>query len=125
MGKLRTSIKQETSILRSSEPVKTEKSKPISIEWSEEDFNALEIKKDLPGKFIRNKRNIGEAILECLLDNDPDGVMEMISTYLEAVNKSKMSKKNKLHRSTLYSAFKHKNPTIKTLAKIMYDQTHK
>lgn len=123
MGKLRTSTTQTTSILKSSEISKAEKNKKASLEWSEEDFKALGIKKDRPGKFIRNKRNIGEAILDCLLKNDPNGVMEMIDIYLKTVNKSKMSKKNKLHRSTLYSALKHKNPTIKTLAKIMYEQT--
>lgn len=122
MNKLRTSNKQEISMIKFSEPLKTEKNKPI--QWSEEDFKALGIKKENPSSFIRNKRNIGEAILGCLLNNDPDGVMEMITAYLESINKSKMSKNHKLHRSTLYSAFKHKNPTIKTLAKIMHDHVN-
>ena len=64
------------------------------------------------------------AILECLQNNDPKGAMEMVSIYLEALNKSKLQKETELPKSTMYSALKHKNPTIKTLAKIMYSSTH-
>jgi DNA-binding phage protein len=64
------------------------------------------------------------AIFECLQNNDPEGAMEMIAIYLDAVNKSKLQKEASLPKSTLYSALKHGNPTIKTLAKIMYDSTH-
>jgi DNA-binding phage protein len=62
---------------------------------------------------------IGRAILECLRNNDPEGVIEVISIYLNALNRVQISKKAKLSRSTLYYSFKHKNPTIKTLARIM------
>jgi len=64
------------------------------------------------------------AILECLQNNDPDGVMEIIVIYLDALNKSKLRYETKLSKSTMYSALKHRNPTIKTLAKIMYTSTH-
>lgn len=64
------------------------------------------------------------AILECLQNNDPEGVMEIIGIYLDALNKSKLRAETKLSKSTMYSALKHRNPTIKTLAKIMYSSTH-
>lgn len=64
------------------------------------------------------------ALLECLQNNDPDGVMEIIAIYLEAVNKAKLRQEVNYPRSTLYSTLKHRNPTIKTLAKIMYASTH-
>ena len=64
------------------------------------------------------------AILECLQNNDPEGVMEMISIYLNALNKTRLRKRTNLPKSTLYSSLKHRNPTIKTLAKIMYTSTH-
>jgi len=70
------------------------------------------------------KDNIEKAIVECLENNDSEGVMEVISIYLEEINKSKMPESNQLHRQTIYSALKHKNPTIKTLAKIMHSYTH-
>jgi len=60
------------------------------------------------------------AVYECLMNNDPEGVMEMIEIHLEAINKTKMRSKIKLAKSTMYSALKHRNPTIKTLAKIMH-----
>jgi predicted transcriptional regulator len=46
-------------------------------------------------------------------------LMEVISTYLEAVNKVKVAEENKLPRATMYKALKGKNPTIKTLAKLV------
>ncbi len=60
------------------------------------------------------------AILECLQNNDPEGVMEIIAGYLDALDKANLLKQTKLAKSTMYSALKHGNPTIKTLAKIMH-----
>lgn len=64
------------------------------------------------------------AIFECLQNNDPEGAMEMVEIYLDAVNKPKMRRKTNLPKSTMYSALRHRNPTMKTLAKIMYSSTH-
>ncbi len=77
-----------------------------------------------PLKDLTDDRQISMAVFECLLNNDPEGAMEMIEIYLEAMNKAKMRRKTKLPKSTMYSALKHRNPTIKTLAKIMYSSTH-
>ena len=54
------------------------------------------------------------AVFECLLNNDPEGAMEMIEIYLEALNKSKLRREVSLHKSTLYSALKYRNLTMKT-----------
>ena len=62
---------------------------------------------------------IGRAIIDCLTNNDPEGVMEAISIYLNTLNKVKTAKQAHLSRSTLYHSLRYKNPTIKTLAKIM------
>ncbi|HEV8052219.1 MAG TPA: hypothetical protein VGP47_06980 [Parachlamydiaceae bacterium] len=67
---------------------------------------------------------IGSAIMQCLIENDPEGVMEVIEDYLYAVNKSKFLKEAEVPRSTMYQLLKRKNPTIKTLAKIMH-ATHR
>lgn len=77
-----------------------------------------------PLKDLIDERQISTAVFECLLNNDPEGAMEMIEIYLEAINKAKMRRKTRLSKSTMYSALKHRNPTIKTLAKIMYASTH-
>ncbi|MBA3752225.1 hypothetical protein H0X06_05560 [Candidatus Dependentiae bacterium] len=67
---------------------------------------------------------IGKAIMECLQHNDPEGVVEIIAIHLNAVNKVRAAHKAKLARSTLYnSLYKSKNPTIKTLAKLMHAST--
>lgn len=62
---------------------------------------------------------IAKAILECLRNNDPEGVMEVISIYINTLNRAKAAKQASLSRSTLYNSLKYKNPTIKTLAKII------
>ena len=88
-----------------------------------EDFEGIG-KEHNPSDFLTNPENIGRAIVECLENNDPEGVMEVISIYLEATNKTKLLKSTNLHRQTVYSALKHRNPTVKTLAKLMYSYTH-
>jgi len=87
-----------------------------------QDFDKLSVAK--PDEFLTNPENIALAVFECLTNNDSVGAMEMIETYLEAVNKSKLRKKSSLAKSTMYSALKHRNPTIRTLAKIMHGATH-
>ncbi len=60
------------------------------------------------------------AIWECLKNGDSEGVIEIIETYLEAVNKSYIAKKASVARSTVYQSLKGGNPTIKTLAKLIH-----
>jgi DNA-binding phage protein len=62
---------------------------------------------------------IAQAIWDCLKDNDPEGVVEVIQIHLEAVNKMKTAKQQNLSRATMYSVFRTKNPTVKTLAKLV------
>lgn len=82
------------------------------------------IRRANPLKDLTNHQQISLAVFECLLNNDPAGAMEMIEIYLEALNKAKLRCQTRLPKSTMYSALKHRNPTIKTLAKIMYSSTH-
>ncbi len=62
---------------------------------------------------------IGKALLECLRNNDPDGAMEVIAIYLNTIRAIKRIEKAHLSRSTLYHSLKYRNPTIKTLAKML------
>lgn len=82
------------------------------------------LKRANPLKELTDQDKIAMAVFECLLNNDPEGVMEMVEIYLSALNKTKLRKKTHLHKSTMYSALKHRNPTIKTLSKIMYTSAH-
>jgi len=82
------------------------------------------LKRLSPLKELTDPQQTALAILECLQDNDPEGAMEMITIYLEAINKTRLRAKAKLPKSTMYSALKHRNPTIRTLAKIMHASTH-
>ena len=73
--------------------------------------------------FFQNKNNTAIALLECLLENDTDSFMEIIDSYLR-VNKMNVAKKSNLSRSTVQQAFaKNGNPTLKTIAKIVYESS--
>src|SRR3990167_7292082 len=68
---------------------------------------------------LKDIKLIGTAVMQCLIANDPNGAMEAIESHLEALNKSKFLKEAGVPRSTMYKLLKMKNPTIRTLAKIM------
>lgn len=72
-----------------------------------------------PTERLLDETFIAQAVWECLRNNDPQGVMEIIETHLEAVNKVKAAQTTDLSRATMYHAFKSRNPTIKTLAKLV------
>jgi len=72
-----------------------------------------------PTEKLLDEDLIGRAIWECLKNNDPEGVIEVINAHLRAVNKAQSSKKSALARSTMYHSLKSKNPTIATLAKLI------
>lgn len=92
---------------------------------SKADLNKLPgLKRSTPLKELTDSNMTAMAVFECLLNNDPEGAMEMIEIYLEALNKTKLRQATKLPKSTMYSALKHRNPTMKTLAKIMYTAAH-
>lgn len=87
--------------------------------------NELKLKKNAPVTVVSaterllDEKFIAQAIWECLKNNDPEGVVEVIEAHLEIVNKVKAAQHAKLSRATMYNAFKGKNPTIKTLAKLV------
>jgi DNA-binding phage protein len=76
-----------------------------------------------PVKEMTDENFIGKAILECLRNNDPKGVMEVIEMYLGALEKTHFVEKSQVPKSTLYHSLKSKNPTIKTLAKLVHATT--
>lgn len=86
--------------------------------------NSLKIKKDVrvkrsnPNKYL-SKDFIGAAIMECFLNNDPDGVVELLHIYIEELNKVEFFEEANIPRSTVYQFFRHKNPTIRTVAKFI------
>lgn len=72
-----------------------------------------------PTKTLLDEDLIARAIWSCLKNNDPEGVIEMIAAHNYAKNITAAAKENDLPRTTLYHAFKGKNPTVKTLAKMV------
>jgi DNA-binding phage protein len=109
MAKAKTSTKRKTSSPRD---------KKLKIK----DFAG--VREYSPSERLLDKNFVGAAILECLSNNDPEGVMEIIEMYLDTLNKTQMAKKTQLARSTMYHSLKGRNPTVKTLAKLVYASTH-
>jgi len=81
--------------------------------------NFKNVKKVDPDAHITNEKNVALAILECLQNNDPEGVMEVIGIYVDALNKARLMHEGEIPKSTFYHALRSKNPTLKTLAKLV------
>jgi DNA-binding phage protein len=73
-----------------------------------------------PFKTLLNEKLIAQAFWECLKENDPEGAMEIISAHLNAINKAQFAKESDISRSTVYHSMKCKNPTLKTVAKLIH-----
>jgi DNA-binding phage protein len=73
-----------------------------------------------PMRDLLNEKLIAKAIWECLKQNDPDGVIEILEAHLSAKNKSALAREHDLPRTTVYHAFKSRNPTLHTLAKLVH-----
>lgn len=73
-----------------------------------------------PMKDLLDEELIAKAVWECLKENDPDGVIEILEVHISAKNKSQLAKEHDISRTTLYHAFKSKNPTLHTLAKLVH-----
>ena len=80
----------------------------------------VKLSKHDPFKALLNEKLIAQAFWECLKDNDPEGAMQIISAHLHALNKVHLAKEADMPRSTLYHSLKSKNPTIKTVAKLIH-----
>lgn len=124
MDKVKTSPKRKPSTskpLRTKRHKATIKTKKAAKTSLRDDANITEMD---PIANLLDPDLIGSAIMQCLIENDPEGVMEIIEDHLYALNKSKFLREADVPRSTMYQLLKRKNPTIKTLAKIMYATHH-
>jgi DNA-binding phage protein len=93
---------------------------------SSENIQKLRLKKGVkltkhnPFKALLDEKLISQAFWQCLKENDPEGAMEIISAHLNALNKVHLAQQAEIPRSTLYYSLKSKNPTIKTVAKLIH-----
>lgn len=78
------------------------------------------IRESNPREELLDEELIGRAVWECLREGDSEGVIEVVRIYLEAVNKTEIARASSMARSTMYHTLKSKNPTIKTLAKLVH-----
>ena len=105
MAKPKTSTKQK----------KSTKSGLIKFKKTPREYN--------PTKDLLDEELISRAVWECLKENDPEGVIEILEAHFSAKNKSQLAKESDLPRTTMYHAFKSKNPTLHTLAKLIHATT--
>lgn len=106
MGKARTSEKQKKS---SSDIPKLRLKK------------SARVKEYSPALKLADEDFIAKAVWDCLKDNDPEGVIEVIEAHLEAVNLLQFSRDSEIPRSTLYYLSKRRNPTLRTLARTIHE----
>lgn len=124
MGKIKTSPKRKA--YSSKKQCSQRKAKPIAKDSSEKVFILKEVavKEYDPVQNLLDTNKMGAAIMQCFIENDTEGVLEIIESYLYALNKTQFLKEAKVPRSTVYNFFKRRNPTIKTLAKIIHASAH-
>ncbi len=80
----------------------------------------VKLAKHDPFKTLLDEKLIAQAFWECLKDNDPEGAMQVISAHLNALNKVHLAKEAEMPRSTVYHSMKSKNPTLRTVAKLIH-----
>lgn len=78
-----------------------------------------------PLKTLLDEDLLAQAIWECLKDDEPEMIVEIIEAHLGAlaINKADLAKKAGVAKTTIYHSFKRQNPTLKTLAKIVHAAT--
>ena len=108
----------------------TKKKTSPKQKFSSEDIPKLTLKNQenlaefLPEKAFKVTKNVGEALLQCLLENDTESFIEILDSYLR-VNRSYISKTG-IARSTVQQALSKKgNPTLRTIAKIVHESARK
>jgi DNA-binding phage protein len=78
-----------------------------------------------PDEELLDEDLVAKGIWECLCANDPEGAMEIIETHLWAKDRAQQARKHGIARTTLYHAFKSRNPTLSTLAKLLHRSSPK
>lgn len=109
MGKVKTSTRQR---IYSKNSLRRKSSRKIKPGMGVDVYD--------PTYALLDEDRIGRAIWECLKNGDSEGVIEVIQTHLAAFNKAQIAKEVHLPKTTLYHSFRSKNPTIRTLAKLVH-----
>lgn len=78
------------------------------------------LRKSNPREELLDEELISRAIWECLKNGDSEGVIEVIRIYMETVNMTLNAKHNGISKSAIHHTLKNRNPTIKTLAKLVH-----
>lgn len=105
MAKAKTLIRQKKS-LKNTQKLRLKK--------------GVKLVKHDPFKTLLDEKLIAQAFWDCLKENDPEGAMQVLSSHLNALNKVHLAKQAEMPRSTIYHSLKSKNPTIKTVAKLVH-----
>lgn len=80
----------------------------------------VHLSKHDPSKTVMNEKLVAQAFWECLRNNDPEGAAEIIAIHLSSLNKMRLSEEEEIPRSTIYHSLRNKNPTLKTVAKLIH-----
>jgi DNA-binding phage protein len=68
---------------------------------------------------LSNIQETRKALSECWLKGDLEGFKDILSAFVMASNKKKLSEKTKLSRDTIYRVIKGENITIETAFEIL------
>ncbi len=93
--------------------------KPVKNTSKTELKKGAKTRSHVPAKELPNEELLRDAIWERLQNNDSVGVMKVLAAHLEALEMDPEWRDAAMPRSTFYHSLKAKNPTIKTLAKLV------
>lgn len=100
--------------------------KPSGYTENGSEHSSVRLKKQArpynPEEELLDENLIARGVWECLCANDPSGAMEIIETHLWAKDRSKKAREKGVARTTVYHAFKSRNPTLSTLARMLHNQ---
>lgn len=105
MAKTKISAKPKASLSRRQnlKASNMNRKQKISDFYFKEDANLTEYD---PVKNLLDVNKMGAAIMQCLMENDTEGVIGVIENYLYAVHKTQFLKEANLPRSTVYNFLK-------------------
>lgn len=106
MGKIKISTKPKASLRKFQDKRHKFKTGPV-------------LKEIDPTAELLDQDFIASAVWECLKKDDPEGIIEIINIHLDACNVTKMARTVNLPKTTFYHSLRSKNPTIKTLCKLV------
>lgn len=70
---------------------------------------------------FKNKEVIKSALMQCFFENDMEGFIDILETFYEVRNRSRIAREMKIRRQTIYEVFrKGANPSFRKVMELAH-----